>query len=64
MAMKLSGLSASFADDTCEALKEYPGTAGNTTLDYVLPCNDLATGDRAMFKLRQQVYNYIVQVSI
>ena len=54
----------SFADDTCEAIKEYQNMAGNTTLDYVLPCNDLAMGNKTIFKLRKQIYKYILEVKL
>lgn len=63
MAFGLTFAVSNFADDTCEALKEYQQSSRNTTLDTLLPCASLSKGSQTMLRMRQKIYNYVIEAN-
>ena len=52
----------SVALDTCQALTEYLQSPANTTLDNLLPCEDLANASTAFTSAREGIRNIIIEV--
>ena len=57
-----SFVDVSVADDTCLAFKEYLQDPGDTTLDDLLPCADLASSSAQYFQIRTVMAGVIAQV--